>query len=260
MLRLPKELEKYRKELESYVIPFIRIKANKGKTNLTQSKFGGHPYLPIGVPHPLDESNVPMKLLAQLNFSEIPSLTDFPEKGILQFFISATDDVHGLDFDNATNQANFRVVYYEDVLESSHLVNDFSYLDEIDEDYFPIQQEAALEFEVSSETISMSDFRFENLEIDTDEETEDGRDLGELFWDELSSEGHKLGGYPFFTQHDPRDGDIDLESHTVTLLQIDSDDSIDLMWGDSGVANFFITKEDLKNKNFTKVLYNWDCH
>lgn len=30
------------------------------------------------------------------------------------------------------------------------------------------------------------------------------------------------------------------------------------MWGDFGVANFFISKDDLKNKNFTKILYNWD--
>jgi len=43
------------------------------------------------------------------------------------------------------------------------------------------------------------------------------------------------------------------------LLQLDSDDSIDLMWGDSGVGNFFIKDEDLKNLNFSNVLYNWDC-
>ncbi|MCB5607999.1 DUF1963 domain-containing protein [[Ruminococcus] gnavus] len=32
------------------------------------------------------------------------------------------------------------------------------------------------------------------------------------------------------------------------------------MWGDSGICNFFITKKDLENKNFSKVLYNWDCY
>ena len=31
------------------------------------------------------------------------------------------------------------------------------------------------------------------------------------------------------------------------------------MWGDSGVANFFINKEDMKNKKFDNILYNWDC-
>jgi uncharacterized protein YwqG len=31
------------------------------------------------------------------------------------------------------------------------------------------------------------------------------------------------------------------------------------MFGDVGVANFFITEEDLKKKDFSKVIYNWDC-
>ncbi|MFR5020261.1 DUF1963 domain-containing protein [Faecalibacillus intestinalis] len=30
--------------------------------------------------------------------------------------------------------------------------------------------------------------------------------------------------------------------------------------GDSGVGNFFISKEDLKNKDFSHVRYYWDCY
>ena len=29
---------------------------------------------------------------------------------------------------------------------------------------------------------------------------------------------------------------------------------------DSGVGNFFISKEDLKNKDFSHVRYYWDCY
>jgi uncharacterized protein YwqG len=43
------------------------------------------------------------------------------------------------------------------------------------------------------------------------------------------------------------------------LFQMDTDDEVGIMWGDSGVANFFIIEEDLKNKDFSRVLYNWDC-
>lgn len=43
------------------------------------------------------------------------------------------------------------------------------------------------------------------------------------------------------------------------LLQLDTDDSIDMMWGDAGVANFFIRKEDLLKLDFTKVYYTFDC-
>jgi len=31
------------------------------------------------------------------------------------------------------------------------------------------------------------------------------------------------------------------------------------MWGDAGVANFFINSADLINKDFSRVMYNWDC-
>ncbi len=37
------------------------------------------------------------------------------------------------------------------------------------------------------------------------------------------------------------------------------DDGWEIMWGDAGVANFFIEEEDLKNKRFDRVMYNWDC-
>jgi len=67
--------------------------------------------------------------------------------------------------------------------------------------------------------------------------------------------GDRIGGYPYFTQYDPRYEDY--RRHTALLLQIDSDE--DIMWGDAGVANFFITPEALERCDFSKVLYNWDC-
>lgn len=64
----------------------------------------------------------------------------------------------------------------------------------------------------------------------------------------------QIGGYPFFTQYDPRQED----SNEVLLFQLDSQDHI--LWGDSGVGNFFISRDDLKNKDFSHVRYNWDCY
>lgn len=43
----------------------------------------------------------------------------------------------------------------------------------------------------------------------------------------------------------------------MLLFQLDTVE--DIMWGDSGVANFFISRDALKNKDFSKVYYNWDC-
>ena len=73
----------------------------------------------------------------------------------------------------------------------------------------------------------------------------------------LNCDGSHVGGYPYFTQSDPREYEAAYQKCDTVLLQIDTDDEI--MWGDSGVANFFIPAEDLAKKDFSRVLYNWDC-
>ena len=44
----------------------------------------------------------------------------------------------------------------------------------------------------------------------------------------------------------------------ILLFQLNS--VKDIMWGDAGVANFFIDREALKNRDFSHVMYNWDCY
>ena len=36
-------------------------------------------------------------------------------------------------------------------------------------------------------------------------------------------------------------------------------DGEEVLWGDCGVANFFIKDEDLAKKDFSNILYSWDC-
>ena len=82
----------------------------------------------------------------------------------------------------------------------------------------------------------------------------------DYLYDQLSAAGHRLLGYPCFTQCDPRkpDGPYD-----TLLFQLDSDMTEDredlVLWGDCGVGNFFINREDLLRRDFSRVLYNWDC-
>ncbi|MBP0724431.1 DUF1963 domain-containing protein [Bacillus sp. RG28] len=263
-ITIPNQLQHAKEIIEKSVRPLIRVTAKKSKTALFQSKFGGDPYLPIGFDHPCDAENIPMMLLAQLNFEEFPALEHFPAKGILQFYISQKDDVYGLDFDDPTSQKNFRVIYHSDITNDLNLLRtDFSYM-EIGEDYLPFEGEYALEFQLDSEYISMTDYRFEMLTdgvIDLDEEVEvngEITDMWELCSDIFDGSGHKIGGYPYFTQTDPREYQDDT-THEILLLQIDTDDENDIMWGDCGVANFFISKEDLEKLDFSHVLYNWDC-
>lgn len=262
ILALPKEFKPYRKQIEDTVRPYIRVSLKKDSTKISQSKFLGNPYLPKSVEHPKDSKGKPMILLAQLNFGEMPALEHMPAHGILQFFISAEDELSGLNCDSPTQQSDFRVLYHSEVMDDdSLLITDFSYLDQLNMDCVPIREELSLSFQIEYEPVSYRDFRFDEWLSELTKPDDNELDLGEFYNDTFTSDtGHKIGGYPFFTQTDPRDYDQTLQEHEILLLQIDSDDDMGILWGDSGVANFFIKKEDLKKLDFSNVVYNWDCY
>lgn len=262
-LELPNELENYRDKFEKSIKPFVKITAKQGKTLAWESKFGGNPYLPLGYEYPKDLKGNSMRLLAQINFDEVPDISLFPSKGILQFYISEKDDVYGINFDNPTAQENFKVIYIPEVIkDNSKIMRDFSFINNSDEDYFPIGTECKLQFKIEYEPVGSEDFQFEKL-FDSaaysffDEIDKGGDQLWDWYDQKYTSAGHKMGGYAYFTQSDPREDKY--TEYDMLLLQIDTDDELDIMWGDCGVANFFIKPEDLKNLDFTKVLYNWDC-
>ncbi|MDM5299924.1 YwqG family protein [Bacillus pumilus] len=264
--KLQEKLTPYRTLLDQTEKQAIQLRLKQGKTGPYDSKIAGDPYFPKTDEYPVDGDGHPMKLLAQLNFAQLPKLKDYPETGILQIFISVHDDLYGMNIDHKTQQADFRIKFIEEpFLAEEELLTDFSFVKMPDEFYFPVTKEGAITGELTTETISVEDFRFEKVvgkqSWDLFEEMSDDPDEVEALLDEFyeteSGFGHKMGGYPGFTQEDPRVY-VDQE-HTVLLLQIDSDDEVDLMWGDCGIANFFIKPEDLKLKKFEHVIYNWDC-
>ena len=178
----------------------------------------------------------------------------------------------GCNFDNNTEQKDFRICYYETVdptvTEEEVAAKEGNNLP-CEEDFFPIEGCFGLEFEQTTDRMSMCDYHFwekieqfmrecypeqaEQLLADEDELDETPDWLPEEY-------GHKIGGYPAFTQEDPRDIPKE-DDHDILLLQIDTDDIGErgIMWGDSGVANFFISRENLKQRNFQDVIYTWDC-
>ena len=270
--------------LEKNKKPMIKISLSDDKPNLFQSKFGGVPYLPKDVEAPKNKENEQLTLLAQINIEELPKSNIYPmEKGILQFWI-LNDDVLGLDYDTHLGNG-FKVVYYKDidksVTEEEVLEKYKPYKDE--DSYFPIEGEFSLSFKLTDGYFSdsnddfreivnreMKKFHIENkekykeiLKVYDDKEylsywdiwdiLEEDKKIGEI----LFESGHKIGGFPNFTQSDIRE----IGDYEILLLQIDSEgtEKNEIMWGDCGVANFFIREKDLKELNFEKVIYNWDC-
>lgn len=256
------------KILQKTAIPCMKLELTDTKPGLFDSKVGGIGYVPRDAKIPEDSEGTQLRLLAQINCAEI-TLENFPRQGLLQFWI-LNDDASGLNFTDITLQDTFRVLYYKEpdrTVTEKEVCEKMQDVSSDEEDYFPVRGCYGLAFSADMDTISSSDYRFENcikklvrqgypekaeqlLENMDDFIDEDGEDWGG---------GHKIGGYPGFTQWDPRgEGD----SHDVLLFQLDSDyhDSEDrVLWGDCGIGNFFINREKLKNCDFSDVIYNWDC-
>jgi uncharacterized protein YwqG len=249
---IPEFLNEFKDEIEKYKLNTIKIKATPLAVDeilsLTQSKFLGHPFLPVHVNYPKDKNGLPMILLAQINFGEVPALEDYPAQGILQLFVSAT---HWYDMND------YRILFHEDL--TKELQSDFSFLTPNLYKESPIDCEHKLDFSKEPDYGGTADFRlplifnkvdffdyYENLSESQQEEMD-------IFFD---GTGHKIGGYAYFTQEDPREYNTE-KVNDILLLQIDTDDHI--MFGDCGVAHVFINREDLKNKDFGKAYFNWDC-
>jgi len=221
------------------------------------SKVGGLPYWPKyeALPEAPDQRLVP---LAQINFKQMPKLAGFPDHGLLQFF-TAENDLYGADFDQPTMQSGFLVRYWpwpDKTLEQAKWPS-------LESEYSPHTPSQPLEMRfasASTEPLPVRDVAFESQLGDSIwkivEQTAKKFDVSEdAIYEALpTSDGHRLGGYPYFTQEDPRPAG----SKWRLLLQLDSDEHI--MWGDAGVANFFIDPENLARGDFSQIWYNWDCH
>jgi len=214
---------------------------------------------------------VPLRFLAQLNFAEMPPLEGFPAEGILQFYISGCE-AYGLNFENPVEQKGFRVVFHERVVEDASALAPLPAPEQTGEETFPVSEELRLRFEASSMPMCGGDFRFDKLLLEVYNEAHPAAPVPSLanapeeelnkVYDRLDARGHRVGGYPLFSQLDPREYHEDLRDHTVLLLQLDTDstDAYSIAWGDSGVCNFFIRPSDLQRRDFSQVLYNWDCY
>lgn len=263
----------------------VRLKLSRGETTVLDSKMGGKPYFPKGMKYPTvregENAGKPLYFLAQLNFGSLPHIMGFPTEGILQFFAGCEgDNVYGANFGDWTNQNAFRVIYHETVSEDAPQGETPDV--EFDEEFLPFKGEFLLTAEMTEKMpLTEGDFRFEKAVLSAYNELfgakieylYDLSGLDEPLFDALMEtrelNGTRMGGYPYFTQDDPRgwsqtDGKKD--AYTVLLFQSDSENGgdpanwkYDVCWGDAGVANFFITPEDLAKRDFSKVIYTWDC-
>lgn len=237
------------------------IKTEQGKAlKLENSKFGGLPFYPAEKEVPKDNNGKPLRFLAQLNFSEIPNLAPFPKKGLLQFFIAEDDDMYGMDFDNPISQKGWSVFFFDNLDFTPR--KDFAEIYNQEWEYSPLLVEPlALTFSLKKDYPiypSIEYYRDIRPLFDQVEKGDYADLLEDIYFEKQPAKGHKIGGSPYYTQNEIRELRDQFLDYQL-LFQIDSDDN-KIMWGDVGVANFFVKKEDLEKRDFSKVLYNWDCH
>lgn len=279
---LPQALIDLLKKTEQLTIGLSADESIDVKDHAYSSKLGGVAYFPKEQEYPRNKDGQPLALVAQLNLSEIFAdssiaeacdadciLKSYPRTGMLSFFNDATDDLMGLEFKEPFSKTGYRVVYFPEIIKSddSIALAEFNELAEIasDDCYGALGMDqsylitSSLKYTIPSLEIATLDdenlLKFHDYtENQLDEES--GEDVIEALYDQASEicQGHAIGGYPMLTQSDPRRENDD---RAILLFQLDSVG--DVMLGDCGSMQFFISEEDLKNRDFSNVLYDWAC-
>lgn len=243
-MNLPEIIEKYREELEATLKTSNEITFSLEETKPWESKLGGCPYLESMDDYPIGAYERPMMFLAQINLEEMPPMEDFPTKGILQFYIEDIDP-YGLD-------ELCKVLYIENYIkDETKLVKENPFRENYVE-MEPFERPGKITFTQRQMPISSSLREFDKnfIQKATDEESS-------ALYDVCYACDSRVGGYPYFVQHEPayyREGKRD-----VLLLQLDVDDDCGLMFGDAGNCTFLISRDDLLKRDFSNVAYDWQC-
>lgn len=271
--QLPMQFLPYAEKIASTKTSSINIELQQENSALLwKSRLGGIPYLPLNVDYPKSKlTNRPLQFLAQINFSELPTIQNFPSKGILQFYLDMTSMGLGVDESLDQVQFNHRVLYFPEVIEDDTQLQkseDLKVLSEIDENEIEFwMTPSQLKFNLMDQYITFFDYRFAPLLFDREQVaiSDDYDDLmyayvnyQQPYTEQFQIEGgHRIGGYPNFLHSTDHRIEFAIKDY-ILLLQLDTD--VGLEWGDSGIAHWFIHPEDLVNNNFSKVVFLWTCH
>lgn len=277
----PDELKRITDKLDSETkkpVVLFEPSAKVSDVNKDASVLGGFP--PYVGEIPTDKNGKQLRFLIQINCKHLSSLPDFPHEGIIQLWLDR--DCH------IDNDGCYKVLYFKDT-------NGNSKIDELDKSIYGKGNEWVCVDKNYNDTNDqfLLSFKtgFNYLAPFSWNEIDDYDELFAKCWNEIVSDeskhitskdvydiidiipktfnahfgrkneydqyDNKLGGYPGFTQSDPRRNGW-TSDNSVLLLQLDSKGP--LMWGDCGSAQVFIKMDDLKSRNFNNILFDWACY
>lgn len=238
-------------------LPSIQLEAAPGAAEPAGTRVGGPAWLADGEEWPQGRDGRPMEFLAQIDFGALPPLSDFPTKGLLQFFI-ARDDLFGANLDDPS-RSDVRLLWRPKPLVdgSLHEQLPLSELDSTPFDGDVREAGRALRGSPSARRPAGGSLPLEQLADDIGiGNASNLYDFSDPFEDEDEPPHRFVGGHPRFVQWDFRKPGF-LDDYDRVLLQLDS--SSGLQWGDCGWAVFMIRRADLLARDFSRVAYSWDC-
>ena len=269
--------------LRRYVLPCVgfSLTPQRGSDTLGASRLGGSPDVPAGFELPT-ASRRPLEFLLQLKLDELPrhGLSErLPPDGLLSFFYDLREQPWGFD---PKELDGFRVFYFRaaDGLEPVSIESEYTL------------PERSLCFwrawSLPAYGSRSGERLYEDLQITIQNEDEWNR-LDSLSHALFRSEAptrdgpaHRIGGHS-----ENQQGDMQLEAQLVMnglhcgnakgyqdrrrrelessceewqlLLQLDSDDDAEFMWGDCGMLYFWLREHDLQNQDFSRSWMGLQC-
>ncbi len=262
------EVDAVLQKMERMKLPVVRLRVDDtNEPGPRDTKIGGHPWRssPDEV-WPKSDFDDHLSFLAQLNFAQLPPITDFPRAGILQLFYRD----FGPPEEDEEGGFRYTVRWYP------HPEGDLQH--ELPDDLPRVKKMSWFSTELAQKRgLSVRpehDVLLPNTYIwPLDEmmgfvgarrhpENDRVREIVETWHDResaiLDAYGtHWVGGHPYFAQEDPRHHPM--YNHLDRLiLHIGSDDHV--MIGDAGTGNLMISSDDLRACRFERAFFWMDCH
>ncbi len=252
-----------RKAIEPFGQPALHLSQDGAAYDFC--KFGGPPTVPKAFEWPAWNGKS-LAFLLQLRLSDINGdgyLPDLPTSGLLYAFYDEEQSTWGFD---PNDKGSWRLMFFEetDELKTRRYPKDLN--TRYKERYvcakpivtyppgMPVDDEALEDQYYDFRTSVYGDEPFHHLGGYVDPIQSEDMDLD----CQLASNGLFCGDETGYNDERAKELEAGREEW-VLLLEIDSDDDVDMMWGDGGTLYFWIRKSDLKAKNFDDVWMILQC-
>lgn len=276
----------------------LRLRIDYGGSHwLFDSKLGGTPYWDSRLPYPTDAKGKPMAMVMQVNMEQMPHSELFPPTGMLQFFISADEEIlengYGIDYDNPTSQSNIRVVFHAqlDRYADPEQLAQYPRCETLK--YAPVDGEYAIAAYRDESCINQTVGEFDALAAqavknlygeelgerdvagyvkgllpeDIRDQVEDVLAVGDsTMFQGVTEVNFQILGFPAFEQFDPREKGSRYDTLLLQIPTIETGSTQEgnhrfrTIWGDCGSVRLFINSEALHQLDFSDVYCDFQCY